>query len=172
MNIIDLLEKYKKIRDSETDRFGGHSIGPPSDSCDKIRTLDYSFFMPLSPMLKKRFEFCSYWKDAYLSQDWLSIQEINDWKKNKKIRELIDLRKENYCYPGQPMADFPMKKIALFSINPYEPEEIYLVWEEINAEPKIWHYFGADFYTYNNFERFLLYINGLIEDDDTVRKHI
>jgi len=171
MEITQLLISYKKIRDGEVDRFGEHHITPPDNHCKKIKTLDCDFYRPLSPMLTKRFEFCSHWKDAYLSQDWLSLQEINSWEENKKICELIALRKEN-SYKGDPLKDLPNKNIAIFSINPYEPEEIYLIWDDNNIEPKIWHHFSAEFFTFNNFGRFLLYINGLIEDEDTIRKTI
>jgi len=172
MGIIELLKSYKKIRDAEVERFGEHVIEPPSESFEQIRTLEYDFFRPISPMLGKRFEFCSAWKNAYLNHDWLSNQEINNWKENKTFREWLKLRKENYSYQGQPFMEYPMKNIAIFSIDPYEPEETYLVWDDGIIEPKIWHYFEADFYTFNNFERFLLYINNIIDDEDTIRTFI
>ncbi len=171
MSITDLLEEYKNKRDSEILSAGKHVIAPPEDVCEKIRTLDYNFFRPISPMLRERFEFCSVWRNAYLSQDWLSLQDINNWKSNKIICDWVDLRKDN-SYPGEPLEDYPEKNIAIFSINSHEPEEIYLVWDEEAVEPKVWHYFGGNFYTFNSVERFFLYINGLIGDEDTVRQAI
>lgn len=171
MKIINLLNEFKKKRDEDIEVSGDYTIAPPEMPCEKIRTLDYDFLRPISPMLKRRFEFCSSWRNAYLSQDWLSLQEINNWKSNQRLCEWVDLRKEN-SYPGEPLEDYPEKNIAIFSINPHEPEEVYLVWDNETAEPKIWHYFGADFYTFNSFERFLLYANGLIGDEDTYRQSV
>jgi len=56
--------------------------------------------------------------------------------------------------------------------DPYYPNEMYLVWDEDNVEPKVWMYFDADYYTFNSFERFLLHINGFIDDEDTVREYV
>lgn len=169
MNVIDLLRKYKIKRDSEIQSLGPHKIEKPIPFTDKIMTLEPGFHRTLSPMLKKRFEFCSEWNNAYLSQKWMSIEEINNWTNNAKIKEWVNLRKDN-SYNGEPLEDCPMKNIAIFSINPYEPEEIYLVWNEGKLEPRVWHYVGSEFYTFNSFRRFLLYINGMMEDVDTIRE--
>lgn len=171
MDTLKLIESYKKKRDNETVTAGNHTITPPEKIHKKIRTLDYNFFREISPMLRERFEFCSKWENAYLSQDWLSLEEINNWKTNKTLCTWVDLRKEN-SYPGEPLEDHPAKNIAVYSINPHEPEEIYLIWSDDSLEPRVWHYVGADFYTYNSLERFLLYINGLIGDEDTIRDTI
>jgi len=171
MGIVKLLEHYKKVRDSEIEIQGDHDMAPPENHCGQIRTLNYDFFRPISPMLMDRFKFCGAWKNAYLGQDWLSIQEINKWKDNKILCEWLRLRQEN-SHQGEPLAEYPMENTAIFSINNDYPDEIYLIWDEGCTEPKIWHYFESDFYTFNNFERFLLYINGMIEDEDTVRSLI
>lgn len=169
MDITSLLKMYKNNLASEGSLNTDSFISPPEKFNDKILTLSDGVYKPLSKMLQERFDFCGEWKNAYLSQDWLSLSSINNWQNSKKILEWIELRKEN-SYPGDLLEDHPPENIAIFSINPYEPEEIYLFWGKDEEEPQIWHYFGADFYTFNNLERFLLYVNGIIGDEDTVRK--
>ena len=165
MRIISLLEDYRKIRDSEVVDLGPHQINKSEPfPSGVIKTLDVNFDKPLSPMLRERFIFCSSWLNAYLSQDWLSLDEINKWDKNSRIVEWIDLRREN-SYPGEPLEDLQPRDISIFAINPHEPEEIYLTWDGDSEEPRLWHYFGAEFYTFNSFERFLLYINKIIGDE-------
>ncbi|WP_428145563.1 hypothetical protein [Delftia acidovorans] len=171
MNVLDLLRKYKNIRDAEIPKLGPHRIEKSIPYSGGIMTFEPGFSRPISPMLKKRFEFCSTWENAYLSQKWLSIDEINNWENDEKINEWVNLRKEN-SYDGDPLEDYPMRNLAIFAINPYEPEEIYLVWDEGRLEPRVWHYVGAEFYRFNSFRRFLLYINGMMEDTDTVREVI
>lgn len=172
MRIISLLEDYRKIRDSEVVNLGPHQINKSEPfPSGVIKTLDVNFDKPLSPMLRERFIFCSSWLNAYLSQDWLSLDEINKWDKNSRIVEWIDLRREN-SYPGEPLEDLQPRDISIFAINPHEPEEIYLTWDGDSEEPRLWHYFGAEFYTFNSFERFLLYINKIIGDEDTKRQTI
>ena len=169
MEITNLLKNYQFIRDIENEKLGPHKIVNPELLEGKmIRTLDDNFYRPLSPMLKERFQFCSSWENSYLSQNWLSLSEIENWEKNNKIVQWVELRCEN-SYQGEPLEDFPRKNIAIFSYNPCEPEEIYLIWDDYNEEPRIWHYFGSDFYTFNSLERFFLFINGKIGDEDTIR---
>jgi len=170
MNITELLEHYRQLRDQKNENQGEQSIEPP-ESCDEtIQTLDTYVSRPISPLLKKRFEFCAAWKNAYLEQDWLSLREINNWESNKTIVEWVNLRKENSFSENEPFVKYPLKNIAVFSIDPDFPNETYLVWDDDNAtEPKIWLYFDAEYYTFTNFERFLLYLNEKIGDEDTIR---
>jgi len=168
MNITGLLETYRKLRDSEVKEMGEHVIEPFELFGDTLRTLDYEVFRPISPMLKKRFEFCSSWSNAYLGYKWLSAKQIHHWKNDETLREWVGLRAKN-SYEVDCFIKYPTKNIALFAYDPYYPNEMYLVWDEGNIEPKVWMYFDADYYTFNSFERFLLHINGFIGDEDTVR---
>jgi len=170
INITELLENYRQLRDTKIENQGEHNIEPPEKFEDKIQTLDKNVSHPLSPMLKKRFEFCSAWKNAYLGQKWLSFWEINNWESNKTLVEWVNLRKENSFSENEPFVKYPLKNIAVFSFDPDFPNETYLVWDDDNSvEPEIWLYFDAEFYTFTNFERFLLYINEKIGDEDTER---
>jgi len=80
-----------------------------------------------------------------LGQDWLSLEEINNWKSNKTLVEWVNLRKENSFSENEPFIKYPLSNIAIFSIDPDFPNETYLVWDDDNpAEPKIWLYFDAE----------------------------
>jgi len=171
MTITELLENYRKLRDSKVEDQGEHVIKPPEPFGDSLRTLDYNIVRPISPMLKERFEFCSSWDNAYLGYYWLSAKQINHWQNNQTAREWVDLRAEN-AYDVDCFTKYPAKNIALLAYDPYYPNEMYLVWDEGHIEPKVWMYFDADYYTFNSFERFLLHINGFINDEDTVREYI
>lgn len=169
MKILSLLEMHKKNMALKGFLNADSFIFPPEDVDNKISTLSSGTYRPLSQMLRERFDFCGEWKNAYLSQDWLPLSSINNWGGDKKISDWVNIRKEN-SYPGDLLEDHPPENVSIFSINPYEPEEIYLLWGKDGEEPQVWHYFGADFYTFNNLEKFLLYVNGIIGDEDTVRK--
>lgn len=167
--VQELMKQYKQIRDIDKNYDNYPSVlYPPSSNLDsKIYAIDGVTSYPLSPMLKERFLFCSKWDNAYLSQNFLSLDEINRFPYNQLLLNWIDLRKENW--DDVPPNSVGESRCSIFSFNPYEPEEIYLVWDDDNKEPKVWHYFGSDFYTFDSLERFLLFINEKIGDEDTIR---
>lgn len=79
----------------------------------------------------------------------------------------IELRRENWdhCPPASVSSD----NCAIFGLNPFDPEETYLVWGEVDPEPMIWRYTGADYKVFKNLNRFLQYILGDLTTDDSAR---
>lgn len=164
-NTTSLMEKLF-LRNANDPEHGDQEISEKEDNIHEIMMLDYSF-RKLSPMLKLRFEYASSWKNANLDQDWLSLKEISDIYNNDIAKEWISLRKENWS--KTPPESISASHCTLFALNPYEPEEAYLVWVEGNIEPQVWRYFGADYKMFFNLERFLEYLVGEREKDDTGR---
>ncbi|MFE8647278.1 hypothetical protein ACFX58_19550 [Sphingomonas sp. NCPPB 2930] len=150
-NIIqNLLEEIESQIDADTDH-GEHEMSYP-EPLMQIATLEKGTFKSLSPMLKQRFDFCSHWSNVNLSQDWLSLREIKGYEKNETLKQWVDLRIENWDHV--PPASVGLEKCAIFSYNPYEPEEVYLVWTE-KDEPEVWQYFGADYEKFSDLEEYL-----------------
>lgn len=139
-NTTCLMEKLF-LRNSNDPEHGDQVIGEKEDGRDEIMMLDYSL-RKLSPMLKSRFEYASNWRNANLDQDWLSLKEISEIYNNDIAKEWLILRRENW--PETPPESISASHCSLFSLNPYEPEEAYLVWTEGIIEPQVWRYFGAD----------------------------
>ena len=139
---------------------------------DKNKKVLFEYASKLLKMFDKMYDKENAFKILFIPENKeYSLDEINKWDKNSRIVEWIDLRREN-SYPGEPLEDLQPRDISIFAINPHEPEEIYLTWDGDSEEPRLWHYFGAEFYTFNSFERFLLYINKIIGDEDTKRQTI
>lgn len=139
----------------------GEIIGTPSPSKiikeSKIYAIDGVTRQNISPMLMDRFIFCDRWDEFYLSQNMLSLDEINSFPYDAKLIEWINLRKENWDHvPPKSIGD---SFCSIFSFNPYEPEEIYLDWSEYREEPTIWHCSQSDYYKYNNLEEFFIEIS-------------
>lgn len=164
-NTTYLMEKLFS-RNANDPEHGGQKIGEEEDHRDEIMMLDCSF-RKLSPMLKSRFEYASSWKNANLDQDWLSLKEISEIYNNEIAREWLNLRRENWS--ENPPKSISASHCAHFALNPYEPEEAYFVWIEEIIEPQVWRYFGADYKMFLNLDRFLEYLVGEREKDDTGR---
>ncbi|WP_280191012.1 hypothetical protein [Delftia sp. PS-11] len=123
----------------------------------KIYAIDGVTRHNISPMLIDRFIFCDRWDEFYLSQNMLSLDEINSFPYDAKLTEWINLRKENWDHvPPKSIGD---SLCSIFSFNPYELEEIYLDWSECREEPTIWHCLQSDYYKYNNLEEFFIEIS-------------
>lgn len=163
--IWELLEQLKQSNENEPDH-GEQVINPP-DQGEQICTLEEGVFRSLSPMLRTRFEFASSWHNAVLSQDWLSLAEICTVRENPIFNEWFALRLENWDFI--PPSTVPLRNCAIFAINPYEPSETYLVWEDDQEEPAIWQFFSADYNYFKSFENYLEWNLGLRQDDDSGR---
>ncbi|NMG72731.1 hypothetical protein [Parazoarcus communis] len=163
---IYLLEKMKN-RNSRDPNHGTQILGA-SEPLLEISTFADSFVRPLSPMLRSRFQFCGSWKNARLSQNWLSLTEIRDAKNNETLSKWVALRTEN-SYDNDPPGCVAAENCAVFSYNPYEPEETYLVWEDGKEEPLVWEYFGWDYLRFENLNHYLEYIVGDRTVDDSGR---
>lgn len=161
----ELLEKMKRQNDEDPD-YEDHELLAPRVPTS-IATLAAGVTRLLSPMLRARFMFCSSWKDAYLDQDWLSLEEISVALANPAIKYSIDLRVENW--DTMPPESVKPENCAIFAFNPYDLEETYLVWEDSEEEPTVWNYFQADYYYFSNLNRFLEYIVGERRVDDSGR---
>lgn len=165
---VALLLERLKARNEEDKERGPQTIEPAESPADTIQTLSGEHQRPLSPMLMDRFRFCGTWNNAHLSQDWLSLSQINDWRANAKLVEWVDLSIENSFGP-EPPGGVDSKDCAIFGYNPHEPEETYLVWHHDEVEPKVWSFFQGDYSVFSNFERYLEFILGERESDDSGR---
>lgn len=163
----ELLERARAITPGQPTLQEHRSTGTLG-SDRTIMTLNPGIFRPLSPMLKARFEFCHAWKDAYLSQDWLGLQEIRNWPNNQNIVRRLELRQENWDFV--PPASVPPENCAIYAVNPYELDETYLVWTDDAEEPQIWEFFGADYKMFTNLDRYLEFILGDRSSDDSIRE--
>ena len=139
----------------------GEMIGFPSAAKvineNKIYAIDGVTKYDLSPMLRDRFIFCDRWDDFYLSQNMLSLDELNSFPYNAKLVEWMSLRKENWDHvPPESVGD---SFCSIFSFNPYEPEEIYIDWSDSRKEPTIWYCAQSDYYKYDNLEEFFMEIS-------------
>ena len=149
--VNSLMAKYQAAMKSIGESIGNPS--PPKKMNEKsILAIDGSTKHNLSPMLIDRFNFCGEWSDFYLSQNMLSLDDINKFPYDKKLNQWINLRKDNWDHvPPKSIGD---SMCSIFSFNPYEPEEIYLDWSEGIDEPVIRPCSQADYYRYNNLEEF------------------
>lgn len=98
--VTHLLEKLRALNEESKTR-EPQVLELPESGNETIQTLHSTFERCLSPMLEARFKFCGNWKNAHLSQDWLSLSEIKDWRQNKKLVEWINLSIEN-SYDSEP----------------------------------------------------------------------
>ncbi len=149
--LISLIINYQAAMKSI-----GEEIGNPSPTQDlnskEILAIDGITKHKLSPMLVDKFIFCGKWDDFYLSQNMLSLEEINKFPYPEKLVKWIDLRKKNWDHvPPKKTGD---SMCSIFSFNPYEPEEIYLDWSDKKIEPSLWHCTQSDYYKYENVEDF------------------
>jgi hypothetical protein len=163
--IATLLNRMRETSQSDPDH-GVQIIHPPIHKSGRIATLKPGLSRELSPMLKARFEYASDWENARLSKNWLSLSQIARPREISILAEWIDLRAEN-CYGDDPPGCVEPGNCAVFAFNPFEPEETYLIWREGEVEPKVWEYFGADSYVFDNLERYLEYIVGDRDADDS-----
>lgn len=162
-----LLERLRSLNEGDKSR-APQTIEPAEPPRDTILTLNDTFSRPLSPMLEQRFKFCGTWKNAHLSQDWLGLSQIRNWRKNAKLVEWVNLSIEN-SYGSEPPGGVDAKDCAIFGYNPNEPEETYLVWHQGEIEPKIWSFFQGDYGLFDNLERYLEFILGERTSDDSGR---
>lgn len=161
----ELLRRMKQQNDEDPDHGDQELLAP--EPLTSIATLAPGITRPLSPMLRARFKFCSSWRNAYLDQDWLSLEEIGVALANPSIKYSIDLRVENW--DSMPPESVKPEDCAIFGFNRYELEETYLVWEVGRDEPILWDYFGADYKMFNDLNRYLEYIVGERRVDDSGR---
>lgn len=115
-------------------------------------------------MLFKRFEFSGRWDDAFSLQTWLSLTEINNFKNNDYLVQLINLRVENWNHV--PPASIGLSNTTIFGFDPYGTNETYLEWIDGKDEPRIWYYIDGDYHMFNNLENFLKYATGECKKDD------
>ena len=114
-----------------------------------------------------RFEYASTWENVNLDQTWLSLSDIERIDSNQLALEWISLRRENWGH--FPPGSVNVEDIALFGINPFEPEETYLVWRANATEPEVWRFFGADYKMFSDLDSFLEYLLGRRVSDDSGR---
>lgn len=163
-NVLALSRRMKDLNDADSSR-EEHRVLPPETPATHIATLDGRLTRPLSSMLQARFDFAGAWKDARLSQNWLSLAEIKGAKDDPQIAESIAIRTENN-YGDEPPGGVAAECCAIFAHNPYELDETYLVWHGDNEEPVVWEYFGGDVSYFVNLESYLSYIVGDKDVDD------
>lgn len=165
MSILDLLESLFQMNASDPEH-GPQQKKKPEIGRSQIRTLAGTY-KPLSPMLEERFLYAGAWENANLSQNWLSQSEIDDVESSDTIKRWIELRYENWSHC--PPSNFNSADVAIFGVNPFEPDETYLVWRSGQVEPEVWTFFGADYHMFTNLKRFFMYYTGILSTDDTVR---
>lgn len=162
----ELLDRVRARNDNDPDR-EPQELKPVSSSLTTIKTFAGDFRRPLSPMLKARFGYCGTWINAELSQNWLDLDEIENFRNDPTLTEWIGLRIENN--ETMPPASVRPADCAVCAYNPYELDETYLVWQEGVEEPGVWRYFGGDYNYFSNFNHYLEYIVGDRPVDDTGR---
>lgn len=167
--IHDLLRRVRALNDSNPDH-GEQRVQAPEPGSDRIATLRPGVSRPLSPMLAARFRFAGAWGNARLSQNWLSLSEIERALNDDRIKRSIELRTEN-SYGDDPPGGVAPEDCAIFGHNPFELDETYLVWKEGQEEPIVWEYFDADDSVFSNLERYLEYIVGDRAEDDKERTY-
>jgi hypothetical protein len=165
--IFHLLEQLKALNAASPGR-GTQEIASPDTNIGPIATLEEGFLRKLSPMLEARFRFCGAWTNAHLSQDWLSLEQIRNWRQNRKLVEWVNLSKEN-SYDSEPPGGVEPKNCAIFGYNPHEPEETYLVWDDNEIEPKVWSFFQGDYGMFDSLQNYLEFIVGERSSDDSGR---
>lgn len=164
---LTLLERMRDQNLLEIENHDLQELSPPQLGNNKIATLKSGVFRALSPMLKERFLFSGSWINARLSQNWLSLTEIQEIDQNSVASEWLRLRRENWDHvPPESVAS---ENCAIFAYNPYEPNETYLVWANEAVEPEIWEFYDADYSVFQNLDRYLEYIVGDRKVDDTGR---
>lgn len=163
-NVLALLRRMKALNDADPSR-EEHDVLPPDKPATHITTLDGQTIRPLSPMLQARFDFAGAWRDARLSQNWLSLAEIGAANNDPQIAESIAIRTEN-SYGEEPPGGVAPDSCAIFAHNPHELDETYLVWHGDSEEPVIWEYFGGDVSYFVHLESYLSHIVGDTDVDD------
>lgn len=165
--ILYLLDKIKTANENDPEH-GEQALYKSSKSHEKIQTLDDNITRSITPMLEARFNYSALWINAYLDQNWLGLDDIKNYKNDAVLMEWIRLRLENWDH--LPPATVKKSCVAIFGYNPYEPEETYLVWpEDLDGEPAVWRYYGADYKFFKNLDSFLTYVAGEKRQDDSGR---
>jgi len=167
---LKLLERMRDQNLLEVEDHDEQELFPAQLFRNEISTMELGALRPLSPMLKARFSFCGSWINARLSQNWLSLTEIQEIDQNPVASEWMQLRRENWDHvPPQSVAP---ENCAIFAYNPFEPDETYLVWTSEEVEPEVWEYYGADYSVFKNLNRYLEYIVGDHKLDDSGRDSV
>lgn len=166
--IREMLDELKHQNSLED--YIEQEIYPPEKTINEIPTLKKGFKRSMSKMLSERFAYAGTWKDAYLSQTWLGLSEMENFDENTLLSEWISLRIENW--DGMPPESELPENCAVFAYDPYSPNETYLVWKSNEEEPMIWRYSDGDYYVFNNFQRYLEYAIGERDKDDSTKPTI
>jgi hypothetical protein len=165
MTTAELLEALFRRNESDPEHGPQVRSGPESE-VSQISTLAGTR-RSLSPMIRARFEYAGTWENVNLDQTWLSLSQIEKVDTNHQALEWIRLRRENWEHC--PPANVAAEEVSLFGINPFEPEETYLVWRNNTIEPEVWRFFGADYKMFANIDSFLNYLLGFQLSDDSGR---
>lgn len=165
--IFYLLDEIRNANENDPDH-GEQNLYPSLTSVGGIQTFDENITRPITPMLEARFNYAALWVNASLDQNWLGLNDIKNYKSDAVLMEWVGLRLENW--DNLPPASVKKSCVTIFGYNPYEPEEIYLVWpEDQDSEPAVWRYYGADYKFFRNLESYLAYVAGEKRHDDSGR---
>lgn len=142
---------FEKLREKNLQTEGvNQKLGPPESASilnKGITTLSL-YHRELSPMLKARFEYCSYWIDANLGHNWLSLSQIEEYLNMDTIVSQINIRKN--FWENALINNYPDSNISLFGIDQVEMEETYLIWSEEEIEPVLCKYVGHNELIFDN----------------------
>lgn len=116
--------------------------------------------MPMTPMLKARFEYAGSWKKAHAGHEWLSLVQMKEVITDQEVLKQVEDRKE--VWVDSLLCTYPRSKVSIFGLYPEQREEIYLIWPDIAGnEPAVLSYVGNYEEHYSNFGN---YLQSLIRD--------
>jgi hypothetical protein len=154
--IRDLIIKVIEVNDSLTSK--SSEKGAVTKVITKIPTLKQSYYRPISPMLKERYAFLSYWRNA-THGDWLSTDEMELlWLNNStpyinQLKHQLKAFSENWINDASSL--FKDYRISVFAIEENGNEHIYLIWFDDIEEPELWVYDSNGMARYKNIKDYL-----------------
>lgn len=105
-----------------------------------VPTLSRGDYVHASPMLAERFKFA----DSWLGPAALRFYSVHDmaraWASESELHAKIACRRD--YWEGALMATLPAKRVTLLAANDQDSDEVYLLWDEGRAEPRVVAYFG------------------------------
>jgi hypothetical protein len=112
--------------------------------------------LPLTPFLSERFFFAGTIQDG--TEKWLNQREIGEVVHTQKFQKQF----QSICvdWDGAYISQFSPDRISVLSIDSESIDIVFLVWEDLDHEPKVCSYKGHNEMIYDDL---LQYLEVLIE---------
>jgi hypothetical protein len=119
-----------------------------------IPTLGPGIYRTPTLMLETRFAFASAWWNAIHGHHWLSPNQMERAWVDERLKAMVKCTCDNW--EGSPPSVYPLQQLTLFGLEPYQGEEIYLIWPESGfLEPEVCSYISNYEMRFPNLKEFI-----------------